>query len=200
MVELDLLASLEKRKVRGTPAQRAGLYYERAVIEWFYRWDPTLWYCAQPALRLGRFKYRPDLLVFDREVEAVLVVEVKLQLQPAAVGQVWNYTRLVRGALPWCDVRPLIVCGQVVYYEEGANFVDITKEGWKLSEVGPNVFVLGKRELRLMGVGRGASAGVGYGRDGNPEGALRELGGVRDAVCGGGELLGVAAKVGAGGA
>lgn len=118
---IDLSKCGEDRKVVGSSAQRAGLYYERKVVKWFER---RFLCAAQPELRWpgGRTK-RPDILVFDTKMMQCVVVEVKHQYVSGATKQVEEYRDAVSSALPWLKVSALIVCGQILWIDNGVYWI-----------------------------------------------------------------------------
>lgn len=118
---LDLSKCGEARRVVGSPSQKAGLYYERQVVRWFER---RFLCVAQPELRWpgGRVK-RPDILVFDAEMKKCVVVEVKHQYVSGAAQQVEEYRDAVGSALPWLRVSALIVCGQILWIDNGVYWI-----------------------------------------------------------------------------
>lgn len=175
-------------KPRGSAAQRAGVYYERAVTAWFaarflVAEQATLSTgCARPCF--------PDLLVFDRACTSCVVVEIKRQYVEAAQPQASRYAALLRRAYPWLRVTTLVVCGELTRLEARLRLVS-PAEVFSLQEDALSVLVLSKRELRL-----GNLDGLDF-CGGTSFGLVRELGGVRDRLGFHGGVPCVAAKAGA---
>lgn len=182
---IDLFAGLDSRPILGSASQKAGLYYERAVCEWFER----RFLCArQPAVSwpgVWRRRRFPDLLVFpSKRLHSCVVVEVKHQFIESSVWQVRDYADAIGRAWPFCSVRMLIVCAQVL--SPSGLEECILHDGVKWPVNGrPLVGVLSKRELRMDRL---------HGLDCDPPGAVRESGSVGHGVRCRGELSGVAAK------
>lgn len=182
---IDLFAGLDRRPVLGTPSQRAGLYYERKVCEWFER----RFLCArQPAVRWpGRWpKVRyPDLLVFrGAKLQRCVVVEVKHQFVESSVWQVEEYAQAVREAYPFCAVYALIICEQVLESVD-LPLVSVQVLDYLLLEHSLSLGVLTKRELRMDRLN---------GLDCAAPGAIREPGSVGNCLRSRSELPGMAAE------
>lgn len=171
MTRIDFSSCIVPRSpARGSQAQRAGVYYERAVTDYFAR--PFL-VAPQPTLLPS--KKRPDLLVFDPGFFDCVVVEIKRQYVESSQSQVAEYAQLVGEALPFLRIRTLVVCGELLRLEPNLRVVGLS-ELFALRANELSVLVLSKRELRLGLNGsdlchRQPSAG-----------SVRKLGGPRDPV------------------
>lgn len=146
MTSIDFSSSVPGPLLRpgGSQAQRAGVYYERAVTEWF----AARFGFVAPQPTLLPSKKRPDLLVFEPGCSECVVVEIKRQYVESSQHQVQEYARLVREALPFCRVRTLVVCGQLLRLEPALRIVTV-EEMFALPADVPSVLILSKRELRL---------------------------------------------------
>lgn len=190
-VKLDLFAGLEKHRVSGSAAQRAGLYYERRVTRWFEKQYQCV---SQPWLFPG---LRPDLLVFAPGGWWCVVVEIKHQLVPEAFSQVERYAKWLKLGLPFSKVRSLVVCEQALQVPSDVTYV-ASRDLFNLSVKRKNLLLLSRRELRLGAGFAGEEDGSELDREGSnaPGGKPRGTGNV---VRGGFRVCGVAAEVGAGG-
>lgn len=165
MIRVDFSSCVAPPKpVRGSQAQRAGVYYERAVTGWF-----AARFLIAPQPTLLPMRKRPDLLVFEPGCAECVVVEIKRQYVETAQEQVREYARLVSQALPFLRVRTLVVCGQLLRLEPNLRVVS-PDEVFSLQSGASSVLVLSKRELRL-----GATDGSDYLR-GTASTPVRKLG------------------------
>lgn len=185
-----LKSSLLQRPVAGTPSQRAGLYYERKVLSWF---DERFLCVPQLIIQVGRARFRPDIIAFDRASARATVIEVKHQFCWNAQRQVDRYAGLLRSVYPWLSVNTLIVCEQVPTLEPGIVLLSDVSSMFSLPLTSTYVFPLSSRRLRVSSV-------MGGSPDGSKLAGILTPTAVRSARldrytlrCGGG-LLGVAAK------
>lgn len=143
MIRIDFSSCVAPRSpAKGSPAQRAGVYYERAVTDFFARQ-----FLVAPQPTLLPSKKRPDLLVFDPGCFDCVIVEIKRQYIESSQSQVAEYARLVGEALPFLRIRTLVVCGELLRLEPNLRVVGIT-ELFSLQENDLSVLVLSKRELK----------------------------------------------------
>lgn len=180
MAFIDFAASTIYRPVRGTPSQRAGLYYEAAVLRWFTQLFSL---CApQPVLHVGRRILRPDLLLFSEGARECVIVEVKNTFTWSALRQGEMYGRAVGLAFPWIRTSVLLVTRHSPDSLSGIRLVT-KEEFFDLSQNECNLFTLSKRELSVSGAAGGSDSGGIV-----PQGSFREPGSARDCLrrCSGG--------------
>ncbi len=140
-----VLGEVQASTPRGSASQRAGLYYEQKVRDYFaLRYLCAYQVCLRWPGRWHKAKY-PDLLLFNEEMTRCVVVEVKHQFTELALPQVKQYEDVLRVAYPWLTFSSLVVCGQLVQ-NPGVHHAAFTPAVFSLPS--PSVMVLSKRELK----------------------------------------------------